>query len=186
LRKAKKARSALLFLYGVIMDFKILLHKITPALRSIARRNVLYGFYDRDDLYQQMCMYLWQRFPDGVPIGMNEPYIIKACEFYLLNFLRKGRRAPAHISMSTPVTGCDLVLQDTIPREALYAQDPVDYNISVDEIKKKKLTEKERAVFELLLMGNTVREIASVLGVSHVMVVKYKKNIIKKARGYQK
>ena len=170
------------------MDFKILLEKITPALKAIARRNILYGFYDQDDLYQQMCLYLWHRFSEGMPIGMNEPYIIKACEFYLLNFLRKGRRMPMHLSMDMPVADGDLTLKDTIPHDLMQASDIIDSNISIYDIKRKRLTDRERRVLELLLKGNTVREIASVLGISHVMVLKYKKNIIKKAKakGYQK
>jgi RNA polymerase sigma factor (sigma-70 family) len=168
------------------MDFKILLEKITPALKAIARRNMLWGFYDQEDLYQQMCLYLWQRFSEGVPIGMNEAYIIKACEFYLLNFLRKGRRMPIHLSMDMPFADGDLTLKDTIPGH-IYQPDSMDSNISINEIKNKRLTDKERRVLDLLLKGNTVREIASALGISHVMVIKYKKNIIKKAkaRGYQ-
>ncbi|MDD5504669.1 MAG: sigma-70 family RNA polymerase sigma factor [Candidatus Omnitrophica bacterium] len=169
------------------MDFKILLEKITPALKAIARRNILTGFYDRDDLYQQMCLYLWQRFGEDVPIGMNEAYIIKACEFYLLNFLRRGRRMPVHLSMDVPIAEGDITFKDVMP-DILARQTDLEYHISIDEIKRKRLTDKEREVLRLLLKGNTVREIASILGISHVMVLKYKKNIIKKARsgGYQK
>jgi RNA polymerase sigma factor (sigma-70 family) len=169
------------------MDFKILLEKVTPALKAIARRNILRGFYDQDDLYQQMCLYLWQRFEEGAPIGMNESYITKSCEFYLLNFLRKGRRLPLHLSMDMPIADGDLTLRDTIPYDFVRSSGPIDSNISIDEIKRKRLTEKERKVLELILKGNTMREIATILGISHVMVVKYKKNIIKKAkeRGYQ-
>jgi RNA polymerase sigma factor (sigma-70 family) len=169
------------------MNFKILLEKITPALKAIARRNILYGFYDQDDLYQQMRLYLWHRFSDGMPIGMNEPYIIKACEFYLLNFLRKGRRTPVHLSMDMPFAEGALTLRDTIPSGCGCPADSMDSNISINEIKNKRLTDKERRVLDLILKGNTIREIASILGISHVMVLKYKKNIIKKAktRGYQ-
>jgi RNA polymerase sigma factor (sigma-70 family) len=169
------------------MDFKILLEKITPALKAIARRNILYGFYDQDDLYQQMCLYLWQRFSEGMPIGMNEPYIIKACEFHLLNFLRKGRRMPAHVSMDITISDTNMTLKDTISSGEQYIMDPIETHISIDEIKKKRLTEKERIVLDLLLKGNTFREIAAVMGISHVMVIKYKKNIIKKSKshGYQ-
>jgi DNA-binding CsgD family transcriptional regulator len=81
----------------------------------------------------------------------------------------------------------DLTLKDTIPFECVCPTDSMDSNISINEIKNKRLTDKERRVLDLLLKGNTVREIASILGISHVMVLKYKKNIIKKAkeRGYQ-
>jgi RNA polymerase sigma factor (sigma-70 family) len=169
------------------MDFKILLEKVTPALKAIARRNILRGFHDQEDLYQQMCLYLWQRFEEGAPIGMNEAYIIKACEFHLLNFLRKGRRMPSHISMDMPISDTELTLKDTLLSGTTHFLNHIDSHIGMDEINKKRLTDKERRVLGLLLKGHTLREIASTLGISHVMVVKYKKNIIKKAkaRGYQ-
>ena len=73
------------------MDFRILLEKITPALRFIARKHLFMGFYDEEDLYQEMCIYLWQHYGHGLPIGINESYVIKGCEFHIQNFLRKGR-----------------------------------------------------------------------------------------------
>ena len=169
------------------MDFKILLERITPALRAIARKNVLIGFYDQDDLYQQMCLHLWQKFSDGMPIGINESYIIRSCEFYLLNFLRKGRRTPSHFSMDSRTSEDGLSFMETIPYTGTCSSDTAGTNISIDEIKSGLLTQKERAVFDLLMKGNTAREAASILGISHVMVLKYKKNITKKikSRGYQ-
>jgi RNA polymerase sigma factor (sigma-70 family) len=169
------------------MDFSILVKKITPALRAIARRNVLRGFHDTDDLFQQMCLYLWQRFADGMPIGMNEAYIIKSCEFYLLNFLRQGRRMPSHVSMDIPMTDTGLTLKDTLTSDCMCRSRSLDTYISINEIKNKKLTRKERVVLDLILKGHTMREIADSLGISHVMVLKYKKNIIKKSKtkGYQ-
>src|SRR3989338_3838077 len=73
------------------MDFRILLEKITPALRFVARKHLLYSVYDEEDLYQEMCLYLWQHYGYGLPIGINESYVIKGCEFHIQNFLRKGR-----------------------------------------------------------------------------------------------
>ena len=168
------------------MEFKILLEKVTPALKAIARKRVLCGFYDADDLYQQMCLYLWQRFKEGMPIGINEAYVIKACEFHILNYLRKGYRAPGICSLDAPVNNTNLTLSDTLPTMAQDLSVAADNNISIDDI-KKNLTQKECRVFEMLIKGDTVREIAAKLGISHVMVVKYKKNIIKKAKnkGYQ-
>ncbi len=170
----------------ISMDFKILLEKITPALKAIARKNVLCGFYGADDLYQQMCLYLWQRFKEGMPIGINEAYVIKACEFYILNYLRKGRRAPACYSLDAPISDNQMKLQDVLS-DKKKAVDSTDINISMNDIKNKNLTQKEKKVLALLLEGHTVREAASKLGISHVMVIKYKKNIIKKSkkRGYQ-
>ncbi|MDD5617926.1 MAG: hypothetical protein PHG69_02425, partial [Candidatus Omnitrophica bacterium] len=70
------------------MDFRILLERITPALRSIARKHLLRTFYDEEDLYQEMCIYLWQEYSQGLPLGINESYVIKGCEFHILNYLR--------------------------------------------------------------------------------------------------
>lgn len=163
------------------MDFKILLERITPALKAIARKNVLCGFHDADDLYQQMVMYLWGRFKDGIPIGMNKAYVIKACEFYLLNFLRKGRRAPFHYSLDAPVRDTNMTLMDTLhdKRDTLSESES---SINIDLIRDKSLTAKERRVLEMLLEGYTVREIADKMGISHVMIIKYKQKIIAKSK----
>jgi len=163
------------------MDFKVLLEKVTPALKVIARKRVLYGFYDADDLYQQMCLYLWQRFKEGMPIGINEAYVIKACEFHILNYLRKGHRMPGSYSLDAPMRDTGLTLKEMLPDMQQDLSSLVDTNINIDNI-KKNLTQKEGRVFELLIKGETVRDIADKLGISHVMVVKYKKNIIKKSK----
>ena len=170
------------------MDFRILLEKITPALKAIARKHVLRSFYDADDLYQEMCLYLWSRFEEGMPVGMNESYIIKGCEFHLLNFLRKGRENVWLQSLDEPLPHGGGTLKDIIPDTREYISAVTETHLTIDDIKGKKLTKKEREVLSLLLKGYTVREAADKLGVSHVMVLKRKKNIIKKykEKGYQK
>ncbi len=165
------------------MDFKILLEKITPTLKAIARRHVLYGTYDSEDLYQEMCLFLWGRFSEGMPIGINEAYIIKACEFHLLNFLRKGRKRVAIHSLDELISAEGDTLKDVLADNREYIGTTTEIDLTIDDIKTKNLTDKERAVLDLLLKGHTVREAAEKLGISHVMVLKYKKNIIKKCRG---
>lgn len=162
------------------MDFKILLERITPALKAIARRHVLYGFFEPDDLYQEMCLFLWNRFSRGMPIGMNEAYIIKACEFHILNYMRKGRPKAYISSIDAVITPEGLKLEDVLEdKRPLYLTN-AEENISIDDIKNMGLTESEKKVFLLLLEGNTIREAAGKLGISHVMVLKYKKKIIEK------
>lgn len=169
------------------MDFKILLEKITPALRSIARKHLMRGFYDEHDLYQEMCLYLWQEYSEGLPIGINESYVIKGCEFHLLNYLRKGRRKAWLVSIDEPISAEGEMLKDIIadPRSSFLSD--LDSRLTIDDIKSKNLSPKEEKVLSLLVQGNTVREIAAQLGISHVMVVKHKKNIMKKVgrKGYQ-
>ena len=164
------------------MEFRILLEKITPTLKAIARRHVLYGFYDTEDLYQEMCLYLWTRFGEGVPIGVNESYIIKGCEFHILNFLRKGRKNVWVQSLDEPISPDGSTLKDVIPDTREYVDAVADTHLTIDDMKASGLTKREREVFSLLLKGYMVREIAEKIGISHVMVLKYKKKIIKKCR----
>lgn len=169
------------------MDFKILLGKITPVLRHIARKHILWGFYDEDDLYQEMCFYLWQEYGQGLPVGINEAYTIKGCEFHILNFLRKGRIRFRFVSLDKPIGEEGGSLKDVIrdPRGDFLSD--LESRLTIEDIKKKGLTKKEEKVLSLLVKGYTIREIAKLIGTSHVMVLKYKKSIIKKAkiRGYQ-
>lgn len=170
------------------MDFRILLDKITPALRNIARRHCLYGFYDAEDLYQEMCLYLLKNYRSGLPIGINEAYVIKGCEFHLLNFLRKGRPKAFLTSLDRTISDDKTTLKDILADDKESLASALERRLNIDEIKSLNLTKKENDVLSLLLKGHTVREAAKRLGVSHVMVLKHKKNIIKKwrSKGYQK
>lgn len=170
------------------MDFRILLKKITPTLKYIARKHLLYGFYDEEDLYQEMCLYLWQNYANGLPIGINEAYVIRACEFHLQNFLRKGRPKAPLLSLDKLISPGNITLGDILEDNKTNLESDIDYKLTVDEIKSIGLNDKEQMVFSYLLKGYTVREIAKEMGCSHVMVIKHKKNIIKKWRGkgYQK
>jgi len=164
------------------MDFRILLEKITPALRYIARRNLLYGFYSEEDLFQEMCIYLWQNYSDGLPIGINESYVIKGCEFHLKNFLRKGRPKAMISSLDEVISSRGQTLGDILEDEKANFRLSIEDKLTVDEIKNLGLTEKENSVISYLLKGYTVRDIAKEIGISHVMVLKHKKNITKKWR----
>lgn len=169
------------------MDYRILLENITPALKNIARKHLLCGFHDADDLYQEMCLYLWQTYRDGLPIGINQAYVIKGCEFHILNYLRKGRKRFMPISLDERVSPEGGTLGDLIedPRGSFLPD--LDNRVTIDNIKDKGLTDNEKKVLSFLVKGYTVREIAKNLNISHVMVLKHKKNIISKSgiRGYQ-
>lgn len=162
------------------MDFKILLEKITPALKFIARKHLLTGFYDEQDLYQEMCIYLWQHYGHGLPIGINESYVIKGCEFHIQNFLRKGRPKVIFSSIDELINADGLTLGDILADKSKGSDSGTEDRISIDEIKSMRLADKERSVLSYLLKGHTVREVAGLMGISHVMVLKHKKAIIKK------
>jgi RNA polymerase sigma factor (sigma-70 family) len=164
------------------MEFRILLEKINPALKAIARKHVLCGFYDVDDLYQEMCLYLWQRYGQGLPIGINESYVIKGCEFHLQNFLRKGRPKVTFSSLDELVTSSGETLGELLEDKKETFSLRIGDKLTIEEIKNIDLTEREKSTLSYLLKGYTIREIAQELGVSHVMVLKYKKGILKKWR----
>ncbi|MDD5005395.1 MAG: sigma-70 family RNA polymerase sigma factor [Candidatus Omnitrophica bacterium] len=170
------------------MDFKILLEKITPALKHIARKHLFRGFYSEEDLYQEMCLYLWQHYGQGLPIGINEAYVIKGCEFHIQNFLRKGRPRVMLSSLDELITPEGLTLGDILEDKKEDFRSGVENKLTVDEIINLGLSDREKSVLFCLLKGQTVREAAKELGVSHVMILKYKKSIIKKwrKRGYQR
>ncbi|MCG2713162.1 MAG: LuxR C-terminal-related transcriptional regulator [Candidatus Omnitrophica bacterium] len=164
------------------MDFRILLEKITLALKKIARRHVLWGFYSEEDLFQEMCLYLWQNYQYGLPIGINQAYVIKGCEFHIQNFLRKGRPKASLSSLDALIGTSGLTLGDILEDKKENFSIKIENKLTVDEIKNLGLTPKEKAVLSCLLKGYTVREAAKELGISHVMVLKYKKSIIRKWR----
>ena len=164
------------------MDFRILLEKITPALKYIARKHLLLGSYDEENLYQEMCLYLWQHYRNGLPIGINESYVIKGCEFHLQNFLRKGRQKVVLSSLDELITPEGLTLGDILEDKRETVGSRIEGELTVDEIRGMGLTDRERSVLSYLLKGYTVREAAKELGISHVMVVKYKKGIVGKWR----
>ncbi|MFH1459396.1 MAG: sigma-70 family RNA polymerase sigma factor [Candidatus Omnitrophota bacterium] len=162
------------------MDFKILLERITFRLKYISRKYVLQGFYSEEDLFQEMCLFLWQNYASGLPIGKNEAYVVKACEFHLQNFLRKGRPKRFISSLDEIIASQGLTLGEILEDEKVNFNSDIANKITINEIKNLTLTPKEKRVLSFLLEGKTVREIAKEIGISHVMVLKYKKNIIKK------
>lgn len=164
------------------MDFRILLEKITPALRFIARKHLLTSFYDGEDLYQEMCLYLWQHYANGLPIGINESYVIKGCEFHIQNFMRKGRKKVIMSSLDELVGPEGATLGDLLEDKRGESGKGMADRVTIDEIRGMDLTEKERAVLSFLLKGCTAREAAAQLGISHVMVLKHKKAILSKWR----
>lgn len=133
------------------MDFRILLEEIRPALKNIARRHLLTGFHDADDLYQEMCLYLWQHYSDGLPLGINEAYVIKGCEFHLLNYLRKGRGRFNTVSIDEPVSEGGETLKDIIEDPKGQFLFDSDNRLTIEDIKGKNLTGKERRVLSFLI-----------------------------------
>lgn len=172
------------------MDFETMFNRISPRLKKMAKSHNGHNcFADENDLYQEMCVYLWNNFKDGVPDGINDAYIVKGCEFYISNILRKKREKATILSLEEPVDENGGTLKDILADPGRPLDRRIDKNLAINEVENNGFVRREKEVFSLLLKGYTVREIGKRLDISHVMVVKYKKKIIKKWQkkvGYQK
>jgi len=162
------------------LGFDELYNRISPRLKKIAGfYNGRSSFFDRDDLYQEMASHLWNHFKDGVPEGINDTYIIKGCEFHILNYMRKEKEKVYRISMEEPLNENGDTLRETLSDGSESLDKSVDKKMLVDYIMNNGFSKREKDVFGLLLEGYTVREAGEKLGISHVMVVKLKNKIIK-------
>ncbi|MDH5174619.1 MAG: sigma-70 family RNA polymerase sigma factor [Elusimicrobiota bacterium] len=173
------------------MEFETLLKKISPILKIIAKSHNGHGFFiDEEDLYQEMCIHLWSNFGNGMRGGVNTSYIVKSCEFYILNYLRKAREKARIVSLEEPINEDGDTLKDILPDRKEPLDKFVDRDLTIKDIRNNGLTRRGKKVLYLLLKGLTVREAGKELGVSHVMVVKVKNRIIRKwqrkIEGYQK
>lgn len=163
------------------MEFEKLYKRVSPRLKRIA------GFYngrgysfDRDDLYQEMCSHLWSNFKDGVPERLNDAYIIKGCEFHILNYMRKEKEKIRRVSMEEPINENGDTLRESLAGNVESLDKTADKKFLVDYIMNNGFSRREKDIFRLLLKGYTVRETGERLGISHVMVVKLKNRLISK------
>ncbi len=164
-------------------NFEILLKKISSRLNIIARKhNGHNSFIDEDDIYQEMCIHLWNKFKNGVPNDINDTYIIRGCEFHILNYLRKKREKVAIVRLEKSINEDGDTLKDILADKNASSDICVDMDkqITISKIKNYGFSKREKEIFSFLLEGYTVREIGNKLGISHVRVVKIKKMLIDK------
>jgi len=166
------------------MEFKDLFNKLSPVIKRIgykaAGRSHDFG---HDDLYQEALLHLWSSFRQGELAGKTDSYILQGCYFHLKNYLRKNKRNTGLVSLDSlkNAEGEDIDLDRIIPacgRSSL--RDQLHCSMLIEQINNNGLRPREKEVFNFLLAGLTIREIALKLGVSHVMVIKLKKTMLKK------
>ena len=169
------------------MNFNELHRRLSPRLKAIARhRNRIGSSFDENDLYQEMSIYMWNTYKNGVPADINDSYIVKGCEFHILNYIRKEKDKRLIISIEEPINENGDTLKELLPDNSEAIDRHVERDMAFNKIMNNGFTKPEKRVLALLLKGHTVREAAKKLGISHVMVVKYKKNVVKKwhMKGY--
>ncbi len=163
------------------MEFNKVYNRISPRLRRIAfiHRNRCSGI-DEKDLYQEMSVYLWRNFKDRDESEVNDYYMVKGCEFHIMNYIRTHKDKVRLCRLETPINENGSELKDMIAGPAEDTARVVDRKLTIDTIMNNGFTRREKDVLSLLLKGYTVREAGERLGVSHVMIVKARKSLIEK------
>ena len=159
------------------MLFNAVLQRISSRLKAIAHKYTGYCmFIDNDDLFQETSLHLWDRYQKGEIAGKNDAYLVQSCKFHILNYLRKNKPGVLLVSMDELMSDDGDTLKDTIPDiKAQPIASTVSDEMQVAEIRDSSASDKETTIMKLLEEGHTVREIGKKLGISHVMVIKYKK-----------
>lgn len=165
----------------ISMEFRELFVRIERRLKMLARIHKRAGsFFDEEDLYQEMCAYLWNNFKDGAPPHLNDAYIVKGCEFHILNYLRTQRERAIKMSLEQEIGEEGETLKDVLAAKGEALDNYLDRKLTIEYILNNGFSKREKQAFLLLIKGYSVREAGRILGISHVMVVKLKSKLIKK------
>lgn len=170
------------------MEFDRLVKKFSSQIKHLADKSFIpFKIIDKEDLYQEMLYHLWERWRKGELIDKTDAYIIGSCYFHLKNYLRRFKEKTKLISLNEPLGKEGTSLEELIPGQTSLFEKKVDDVLFIHQMKIKELSRREKEVAELLEQGYTLREIGKKLSISHVRVLKIKKNIGKKfkKRGYQ-
>lgn len=184
-------RKGLLFFVSIIwekaMSYEELVKKLSPKLKAIARKlDGRYTAFDEDDLYQEALFRLWQKYKENELSDKTDSYILQGCLFFLKNHIRKVHKKidSKSISLHNIINENAGTLEDVLSF-TYDMENPLNDELALEEI-YAMLSEKEREIIDLSLDNLTVREIGKRFGISHVMVLKIKKQIKEKCSKIKK
>lgn len=163
-------------------EFEELVMKFSPTLKRIAYKlNGHFTYFNDDDLVQEALTHLWVSFKGGTLYGKTDSYILQGCYFHLKNYIRKMMDKVKFASIDAPSGEEDgATLGELLYSKGEPLQDKIDLALLLESARSKELGKNELKVLELSLDGLTVREIGKRIGMSHVMIVKIRKKIMKK------
>ena len=168
-------------------EFNKLINELKPTLKKICAKNRFLGFIDKDDLYQEALINLWNNFSNGQLEGKNTSYMLRGSYFRIQNYIRTHKVQANTLSLEEPVV-CEgeefFSLKDILKDKSGNFIGQLNSRFIAHDIMNNGLTERERDVFSLLYEGLTMREIAKRLRISHVRVLKIKQNINLKYASY--
>jgi len=169
------------------MDFTRLVKRLDPKLKAIAYRlNHNHTFFNEEDLYQEALVHLWEQSKRHALEDKTDSFILQGCYFYLKNYLRthKDRIRPLHIEAVTQGeegTSCGFELRDE-RAEGFF--DGLNDRLLADVIRNNGLSPREKELLPLFAEGLTTRQIGKRVGLSHVRVIKMRREISRKCRKY--
>ncbi|MEW6608303.1 MAG: sigma-70 family RNA polymerase sigma factor [bacterium] len=169
------------------MEFEELVKRFSSKIKHLASKTFISSqMIDREDLYQEMVYHLWERWRRGELEGKTDAYIMGSCYFYLKNYLRKNKEKTKIISLNEPIGEGKEEIGELIPDQKPLIDERIDDILFVRRIMQKGLKQREKEVATFLSEGWTLRGIGEKLGISHVMVLKIKKDIEKKIKAQGK
>ncbi|HAM38311.1 MAG TPA: hypothetical protein DCP53_02760 [Elusimicrobia bacterium] len=167
------------------MNFNDIIELVKKELEQISLRYNNYSNYvDKNDLFSEMILHLWQEWKCKKFDNKTKSYIIQSCYFYLRNYLRINEDKYKILSLDDSVNDDGLTVKDTISDNSVPMLDVVEYDMVFQKIVNNGLSRIEKEIYKLIYNEYTVREIGKKLNISHTMVVKHKKNILKKVSKY--
>lgn len=159
-----------------MLEFTVLLKRLSPTIRRISYKASREGFYfDHEDLFQEALVYMWNAYLAGKLRDKTDSYILQGCYFSLKNYIRTHSRNSKAVSLDALCgENCDDI-EEALAFKREQPKAYLDYfhnKFLVDAIRNNGLSEREKEVLFLYAEGLTTREIGARLGVSHVSVVK--------------
>jgi len=169
------------------MEFTRLVKRLSPKLKAIAYRlNHNHTFFNDEDLYQEALVHLWKLMQGKGLSDKTDSYILQGCYFHLKNYIRthRDRIRPLHIEALTrdgEEASGGFELKDE-HAEGFF--DRLNDSLLADVIRNNGLSPREKELLPLFSEGLTTREIGRRVGVSHVRVIKMRREISRKCRKY--
>lgn len=170
-----------------MVSFEHLVKRLSPKLKGIAYKVHWAGcFFNNDDLYQEALLYLWKQYQAGTLSDKTDSYILQGCYFHLKNYMRTAMDKVRPVSLDAPAfPDGESRLDSMVLPDSGSAEDYIESlhaRMLVDVIYNNGLTDKEKQLLPLFSEGLSTRQIGKRAGISHVRVIKMRREIAQKCR----
>jgi RNA polymerase sigma factor (sigma-70 family) len=170
-----------------MVTFEELVKRLSPKLKGISYKVHWSGyFFNNEDLYQEALLHLWKEYTAGTLSDKTDSYILQGCYFYLKNYMRTALDKVRPISLDEKASPEGEPRIDSLMCNNGGSSD--DYfaalhaKMLVDVIYNNGLSDKEKKLLPLFAEGLSTRQIGKRAGISHVRVIKMRREIERKCR----